>query len=119
MKKLLLAGGLLFGSCASFAQSVPAPASEAVMDTAVFEAFCRSLVAADSARRARPCPYAQQGHPPACIGGHRDGIIPIVYGLSSSLELVKKAKRGEIWRAGCLVTDCDPHYYCTLHRKKL
>jgi hypothetical protein len=122
MKKLLFTGGLLFGTCASFAQSAPAPITEAVMDTAVFEAFCRSMVATDSARRVRPappCPYAPKGHPPACVDGHREHIIPIVYGLSSSPELAMKFKRGEVWPGGCFVTDCSPYYYCTLHGKKL
>ena len=119
MKKLLFTGGLLFESCASFAQSAPLPPTGAVMDTAVFAAFCRSLVVADSVRRARPCPYAPEGQFPACVGGHRDHIIPIVYGLSSSLEFARRVKRGEIKSGGCIMTECNSYYYCTLHDKEL
>jgi hypothetical protein len=122
MKKLLVSGSLLFGSYMGVAQSAPATNVEAVMDTAAYDAFCRTLAAynaAQAARRAQPCPYAPSGTVPACVGGHRDRVIPVVYGLVSSVEVAKRAKRSELKLGGCLVTDCDPHYYCLLHNKYL
>jgi hypothetical protein len=63
-----------------------------------------------------PCLY---DHPadqiPICPNDHTDTIIPIVYGLigqaSESASTVTKVHLG-----GCVVTDCDPKYYCTKHK---
>jgi hypothetical protein len=55
---------------------------------------------------------------PKCKEGHTDNIIPIVYGKPLR-ETVQKAEKGLIYLGGCMVTDRDPHYYCTIHKRKL
>ena len=52
---------------------------------------------------------------PVCPENHTDNVIPIVYGLiaqSSGSDL----KNEKIHLGGCLVTDCDPKFYCTIHK---
>lgn len=66
-----------------------------------------------------PCKFVYvKGVKPKCIGGHTNDIIPIVYGLPSK-KTMKQFKKGTIRLGGCMVTDCDPMYYCTLHNKDL
>ncbi|MCP9754912.1 carboxypeptidase-like regulatory domain-containing protein [Lacihabitans sp. CCS-44] len=55
---------------------------------------------------------------PKCIGGHTDNIIPISYGLPFKRTL-RKAKRGKVFLAGCIITRCDPRFYCKLHKRQL
>jgi hypothetical protein len=64
-----------------------------------------------------PCFYSKE-QMPKCISGHTDQIIPIQYGKPTA-ETIKKAKRGLVRIGGCLVTGCDPNYYCTLHKIEL
>lgn len=52
---------------------------------------------------------------PACVGGHTDHIIPIVYGLPGK-RTMEKAKRGKVYLGGCEVYGCDPKYYCRVHK---
>lgn len=123
MRNFLVIWGMLFGPYAALAQSMPAPGTEAVVDTSAFGAFCRMLTAynvAKAARQAQPCPYAPQGQAPACVAGHQDHLIPVLYGLISDSEVGRRARRGEVKLAGCLVSDaCRSHFYCTLHQKYL
>ncbi len=66
-----------------------------------------------------PCVFIYaKGQRPICIGGHTDKIIPIVYGLPTK-KTMKKAEKGLIHLGGCIVTNCDPHYYCTIHKVEL
>ncbi|GAA4425338.1 hypothetical protein GCM10023188_06170 [Pontibacter saemangeumensis] len=66
-----------------------------------------------------PCRFTyEKGQKPKCIGGHSDGIIPIVYGLPTK-KTMKKAEKGLVHLAGCIVTDCDPQYYCKIHNREL
>ena len=66
-----------------------------------------------------PCKYIYtKGIRPRCVEGHSDNIIPIVYGLPGS-ALMKKAKLGKVHLGGCVVSDCDPKYYCTIHKVEL
>ena len=66
-----------------------------------------------------PCEYVyKKGEVPTCINGHKNQIIPILYGLATP-ESIKKSKKGELFLAGCEVTDCDPQYYCKIHKRKL
>jgi hypothetical protein len=55
---------------------------------------------------------------PSCVGGHTDHIIPIVYGLPSE-EMMKKAELGLIHLGGCVISDSDPKFYCTIHKIEL
>ena len=64
-----------------------------------------------------PC-FQARGKTPRCIGGHTDQIIPIAYGLPTT-ETMKNAKKSLVRIGGCMVTGCDPNYYCTLHKIEL
>lgn len=62
-----------------------------------------------------PCPYAYSGaQPVTCKFGHTDQLIPVVYGEPSD-ETVEKARWGKVYLGGCIVTGCDPTYYCKIH----
>jgi hypothetical protein len=50
-----------------------------------------------------------------CKNGHSDKIIPIVYGLPTK-KTMNKAKKGLVKLGGCIVSECDPHYFCTVHK---
>jgi len=63
-----------------------------------------------------PCLYDHPpGYIPICPENHTDNIIPIVYGL---IIQIGDSKRDEFLRGGCVVTDCDPNYYCKVHEVK-
>lgn len=64
-----------------------------------------------------PCMFSSERHP-RCLNGHKDKIIPIVYGLPNE-KLLTRAKKGKVRLAGCLVTSCDPRFWCTLHQIEL
>lgn len=69
-----------------------------------------------------PCLY---DHPanyiPVCPKNHKDNILPIRYGLHGTV--VRKGEKDggnernkpEAIYAGCVVTSCDPRFYCTEH----
>jgi hypothetical protein len=64
----------------------------------------------------RPCQFIYpDGFKPRCPYGHTDNIIPIVYGMPGK-NLMEKAKKGKIHLGGCIITDCDPRFYCSLHK---
>ena len=66
-----------------------------------------------------PCKFVYiKGQKVKCIGGHTDNIIPILYGLPAK-KTFEKAKKGLVLLGGCIVSDCDPHYYCTIHKREL
>lgn len=68
---------------------------------------------------AAPCAYHYPAaHHPACVGGHTDQLLPIVYGRPTP-QAVRQAQRGRVVLRGCLVSGCDPRYYCPLHKKDL
>ena len=63
-----------------------------------------------------PCPYNYSNDfQPRCVRGHTDNVIPMVYGLPSK-RMMKKAKKGKIHLSGCIVSDCDPKFYCVIHK---
>lgn len=66
-----------------------------------------------------PCPY---GYPaasrPACVGGHTNRLLPIVYGRPTP-QTRRRARQGQVVLRGCLVSGCDPRYYCPVHKKDL
>ena len=65
-----------------------------------------------------PCLFDHPvGYVPICPKNHKDNIIPIVYGLVATRidEFVKNKKDMRVKYAGCLVSDCDPQYYCKDH----
>ena len=60
-----------------------------------------------------PCIYTYPAdYVPACPKGHSDNIIPIVYGLF----VIKKEYKDSIYPGGCVVSGCDPKYYCKTHK---
>lgn len=52
---------------------------------------------------------------PVCSEGHTDGIIPIIYG---KIALRRSKEPDEFLAGGCMVSDCDPKYYCKWHKTK-
>lgn len=66
-----------------------------------------------------PCTFRYAGRQrPACMGGHTDHLLPIVYGLPGKRAMTR-AKAGKIYLGGCQLTGCDPRYYCPIHQKEL
>lgn len=62
-----------------------------------------------------PCLYDYPaGHIPVCPKNHTNNIIPIVYGLIGFINKSDSIKNS-IHQGGCIVTGCDPNYYCTIH----
>lgn len=55
---------------------------------------------------------------PTCPKNHTDSIIPIVYGLIAERgnTYIKNMADEKVRYSGCLVTDCDPKFYCKLHK---
>ena len=65
-----------------------------------------------------PCLYDHPaGYIPTCPKNHTDSIIPIIYGLVATAIKwgTKNKKEVEAKYAGCVVTDCDPQFYCKEH----
>lgn len=67
-----------------------------------------------------PCLYDHlPGYIPICPKNHQDSIIPIVYGLVATKvnKFTKKVevKDENIRLGGCVVTGCDPKFYCKKH----
>jgi len=54
----------------------------------------------------------------SCVGGHTDHIIPIVYGEPTE-KTMKKAELGLVHLGGCVMSDSDPKFYCTIHKIEL
>ncbi len=60
-----------------------------------------------SSDKAKECP----------IGNKKDMVIPIVYGLPGK-KLRRKSDKGKAYLGGCIVTGCDPEWYCKRHKIK-
>ena len=58
-----------------------------------------------------PCVRSEK----VCPNGHTDNLVPIVYGLPGKRSM-KKADKGQIKLGGCIVTNCDPEWYCKTHK---
>jgi hypothetical protein len=56
--------------------------------------------------------------PGNCEKGENHNIIPIVYGLPSKQSVIK-AKKEKIYLGGCVISECDSYFYCTIHEKKI
>jgi hypothetical protein len=68
---------------------------------------------------AAPCPYQYPAaQRPACVGGHTNRLLPIVYGRPTA-PTQRLARQGKVVLRGCLVSGCDPRYYCPIHKKYL
>jgi len=61
-----------------------------------------------------PCPNGENISKKVCPHGHKDKIIRIVYGYPTP-RMMRKAKKGKIHLGGCVITECDPKWYCTVH----
>lgn len=61
-----------------------------------------------------PCPNGLSKSIKVCPLGHKNKIIPITYGLHSK-RTIKKAEKGKIKLGGCIVTECNPKWYCKVH----
>ena len=62
-----------------------------------------------------PCPTGKSKSKNTCPYGHKNNIVPIIYGLPTENTL-KRANKGKCELGGCLVTDCDPKWYCKEHK---
>ena len=62
-----------------------------------------------------PCPFGNNKSKKICPFGHRNNIVPIVYGLPTDKTL-KKASKGKCVLGGCIATECDPKWYCKDHK---
>lgn len=72
------------------------------------------------------CPYKNSEQKPECIKcGKKDKVIPIVYGFISSVYFVNKkgqkidkngnvitTKEKKYHAGGCVVSECQPNWYC-------
>ena len=62
------------------------------------------------------CEYIYpKNYKPVCPRGNSDSIVNIFYGFPNN-KAWKKAKNGLIHLGGCIITDCDPKYYCKIHK---
>ena len=58
------------------------------------------------------CDYDQSGTKHDCPQCKKqDEVVPIVYGYPAP-ETMAKAERREIYLGGCMVSHCDPHWFC-------
>lgn len=66
------------------------------------------------------CPYERTKLTGICpTGNHKNNVIPIVYGLiMGSKSFFRKVEKGKIELGGCMVTDCDPNWYCKTHDRR-
>lgn len=63
-----------------------------------------------------PCLYERPAdYVPLCPKNHTDNIIPIFYGLLVQHKDDSPVAYQEYYPGGCLVTDCDPKFFCKLH----
>ena len=66
-----------------------------------------------------PCKFIySKNYKPICLYNHTDSIVRIVYGYPTH-KTMKKANKGLIHLGGCTVTNCDPKYYCAIHKIEL
>jgi hypothetical protein len=66
-----------------------------------------------------PCKFIYpKDYKPVCPFNHKDSIVRIVYGFPSGKNM-RKAKEGKIYLGGCIITNCDPKYYCKIHKLEL
>ena len=66
------------------------------------------------------CPYELTKLTGICPdGSHTDNVVPIIYGLIiPDKELMIKVQKNEVELAGCMVTDCDPNWFCKTHDRR-
>ncbi len=50
------------------------------------------------------------------VGNHSKHIVPVLYGLPGE-KLRRKADKGKVKLGGCLISGCDPQWYCKIHDK--
>lgn len=66
-----------------------------------------------------PCQFIyNKDFKPKCPFGHKDNIVPIVYGLPNKHHM-NQSRKGKIHLGGCMITDCDPRFYCRLHKLEI
>ncbi len=65
-----------------------------------------------------PCLFEHpKNYVSTCPQNHKDSIIRIVYGLVTKKgdTFIKDKKDMKVKYAGCIMTGCDPQFYCKLH----
>ena len=66
-----------------------------------------------------PCLFDRtKDYIPTCPKNHLDSIVPILYGLIPQKINKKTGKviEEDVVYGGCVVTGCDPQFYCKLHK---
>jgi hypothetical protein len=66
-----------------------------------------------------PCLFDRpKDYIPTCPKNHLDSIVPILYGLILQKFNKKTGKviENDVEYGGCVVTGCDPQFYCKLHK---
>ena len=56
-----------------------------------------------------------ENYKPLCPQGHNDEVVKILYGYPTK-KAMKEAEKGLIYLGGCIISDCDPKYYCKKHK---
>lgn len=61
-----------------------------------------------------PCKYNDHRNNKTCpVCGKENRVIPIVYGL-----IIGKLNKRKFYFAGCIITSCDPNWYCKRDKYK-
>ena len=65
------------------------------------------------------CTYDKNKGDKTCpVCNKQDQVIPIAYGLIVDTGKKSKKEEAEYFTAGCVVSGCDPHWYCKRDKKK-
>lgn len=66
-----------------------------------------------------PCKYNKSKKDMTCpVCKKKDESIPIVYGLLIDTGKKTKRKEKEIYTGGCVISGCDPNWYCKRDKTK-
>ncbi len=77
-----------------------------ILDSSVVELYIKFPPYCKFNRMFKICPICEKA----------DKVVPVVYGYPSKKGL-RQSKRGKIALGGCIMTDCDPHWYCKRDNK--
>lgn len=77
------------------------------------EDFVRNVSEFDPAITEVECEPAAKICP---VGNHSNRIVPVTYGLPGD-KLRRKAEKGKVKLGGCLISGCDPQWYCKKHNR--
>ncbi|RYJ43830.1 hypothetical protein [Flavobacterium beibuense] len=64
------------------------------------------------------CPYKETEDHNCPVCGKNDKVIPIIYGLVIGNRKTKEEEEDKYFPGGCIVSDCQPDWYCERDQKK-